>query len=763
MTATLDKTTNVGNRGSHYNKDSDYLYYINESPAQIWRQPINPATLIVQQAPKALASGQSNNLNSLGSSDLRWVGGSTKQLQAQNGAKVAKLTAPSLTLDQVTPDALAGLAWDTISVNNIVTGEDGLSSLGNLYAVKIPVSGGDPHYAKVRIFNDGTTKIEWAAYIVGTRPSVIHTLNTGFSAPRDIFVNEFDSEILVSGGDGDASYVLSFQRIVSGPFPQYSNDQIQLINTDSNNPAQILGPQQMVVDGNSFYVVAEDGLFFVQPDFFSQVQVVSGISAPVGLLLDKQKSTTTAYISTLAGQIYIVDISQFQAPTFDSNGNPTTAATGPIVATGPSDFALAGPSGFLTWADDDHTAFYAAVGGVSGKVQRIDLVSQFVANELTTADPTLPNPWSVQVFAESSMTVICDAAIYDIERGVMITSDLALGLGLIPFDYINKSKENPTSPAPTDGRADTSGAPGYYFSTYPNLAFGGNVSLLVNHKAAWNANLRFYKVSLSNDVSGQSRTITNAFTDLRWNSMSSPPRFEPVVTGVQNSTLFPVRNPSDLWYSPYLAAILKTALPDNGHNRLKLEFFDDAKLPVASASYTRLVYIDNTRSSVSLTYLRRGTATVPPLASDYQIPDTCGLTAYDSKDDLIELDFTAVHPAGVGKYVVTFYRGSTALFSATGNLTTSATTLTVKERSPGVPLRIGHLTGNCDIANITIGLSAPSPGVIDGYGWVNLSSYTTRTFTLAKPPLTHTNWPVALRADLDGRPALMMGPPLATK
>jgi hypothetical protein len=757
MATILDKNTNAGNRGSHYTRGSDFLYYVNESPSQIWRQPVNPATMIVQQAAKSLVSGVSNNLNSLGSGDLRWVGGTTKQVQAQNGAKVAKLVGFSA-LDQITPDALAAVAWDPLASNNVLGGEDGQSTVGNFYAVRIPVTGGDPHYAKVRIFKDSAgTKIEWVAYIIGTRPSVIQTLGADYAAPRDIYVNEFESEIYLTGG-GDAGYVIKFQRLVAGPFPQYSDYPVPLY--DPSSPVQLINPQQMAVDGSTIYVVAEGGLFLLQPEFGVQVPVVSGISGPVGLLLDKQRSAFTAYISDQTGRVYVVDLSQFNAPMFDSNGDQIAGASAPTAAPSAStQLALGGPSGFLTWADDEHTAFYAAVGGPTGKVQRIDLVSTFVANELTSSDPTLANPWSVQVFSDSSLTVICDAAIYDTERGISLTTDLALGLGLIPFQYINRSTENPASPAPTDGRANTSSAPGYYFSAYPNLAFGGSLSLLVNHQAAWNSNLRFYKLSVANDTTGVSRAITSSFTDLRWNATASPPRFEPVVTGVQSSAFYPVRSPSDLWYNPYLAAIVSTALSDNGHNRLKLDFFDINKAPIAGASYTRLIYVDNTRSSVSLTYLRRGTATVPPAPDAYSVPETCGLTAYDTKDDLIEIDLTAVHPSGIGKYVLTFYRGSTALFTAIGDLTPTPTLLTIKERSPGVPLRVGHLTGNCDIANITVTLSAPSPGVINGYGWVNLNSSTYRTFTLAMPPLTHTNWPVALRTDKESSSTLLMGLP----
>src|ERR1043165_3073241 len=53
---------------------------------------------------------------------------------------------------------------------------------------------------------------------------------------------------------------------------------------------------------------------------------------------------------------------------------------------------------------------------------------------------------------------------------------------------------------------------------------------------------------------------------------------------------------------------------------------------------------------------------------------------------------------------------------------------------PGVPLRIGHLTGNCEIAGVSVGVSTPSPGVINGYGWVNLGDSASALFQPRQGP-----------------------------
>ncbi len=755
MTAVLDQVTNPGSRGSHYNKGAEYLYYVSQSPPQIWRQPVQPATQIVQQAAKQLGT-TAQNLNAFGSADLRWTGASNMQMQALNGAKVARLSGFTK-LDQISPETLEAVDWDAILPNNPLGPEDGQSAIGNFYAVRIPVPNGDHHYAKVRIFNDNATRIEWSTYIVGTRPSVLHNLGTEYPEPRDIFVNEFETEIYVSGGTGEFSYVIKLQRIVAGPFPQYSNSPIEISNQYNSIP--VLNPQQMVVDGDAVYVAAADGIFLLQVDFGDPVQVVNGIPTPVGLLLDRQKEVLKAYISDTDGQVYVVDISQFSAPTLDADGNPTAGSSSPILAVAPTDaLALGGPSGFLEWADDAHSAFYGTVVNATGQIKRVDLAATAVASELTSADPSVLAPWSVQVFAEGSLTAICDAAIYDIERGVQVTADLPLGIGLIPFDFINNSEPNPPNPAPTDGRADTSSEEGYYFSAHPNLAFGGTLSLLINHEGARNSGLHFYKLTLSNDRTQESRPITNSFVDLLW--FPEKARFDSKTTLVENGAFFPVRSPSELWYNPYLGAYIHTSVTDNGYNRLKLDFFGENKVPVPSASFTRLLYIDNTRSRVSISGLRRGSNGNPPDPFAYQIPDSCGLILYGSKQDLLEFDFTAYHPSGVGKYSVSFSRGNKALFSVSGPLTESAELITVKDRTPTTKLKVEDLTGTCDIANITVRVSAPAPGVINGHGWVDLGASTYTTFTLAPQAAQPL---VPLRASRESAPAIGMKQPAAKK
>lgn len=715
MSYTVKTTTPSGNRGSHYNRDGDYVYYVNEPAGEIWRQPVNPVSMMIQST-TTLTFGKTVNLNGQGVIDVRWTGA---VIQGQNGAKLIALTDVT-SLDEIPPDALIDRDWNAVAANNALP-ENGQSTAGNLYAVRISVSPTEQHYAKVRVHRDTATRIEWVSYNASSSPQ---SVGAGYSGLRDIVVSPYEDEIYVSGADANGGYVARFDRLVAGAHPKY-DDQPNPLLSDA-----LVEPQQIVVVDSVIYVVAQDGLYRIDANTSMQDKVVTGIAAPVGLLLDIQGSVIKAIISDETGNVYIVDVTEFSPSQFNSIGQflPPSA---PISAPEAS-CSLGGPSGFLTWADEVHSGFYATVRS-SGEVKRVELASLDVSTEATA----LASPWSVEALGECHVLVIGEGEIGEIERCIPVTAALLLGIGLIPFGYINKSTPIPASLAQNDGKANTSSAPGYYFSAHPNLAFAENLSLMLNHDLAWNSDIRFYRVSVHNMDTGASRTIGDQYVDMRWNATAKPPKFEPVST-VPSGGMFPIRNPSDLWYNPFLSAILRTAFADNGHNRLRVEFFDAQKKLIPGGVYERLVYIDNTRTNGLISLARIGTAITPPAPNVYPTLD-CGAIVYASKDDLIELDFKAWHPQGIGTYTVVFHRGNTLLFSVSGNATETPEIIAITERSPGVPLRVGHLTGNCDMANVSVRLSVPARA-INGFGWVNLGTSISRSFTLVNS-LTHTTWP----------------------
>lgn len=715
----LDQTTSAGNRGSCYNAGSEFLYYVNENGA-IYRQPVNPATLLTRVTNRTLGT-TSHNLNGTGAPDLRLFGG---QVQGLNGAQIALLSTAT-GLNTITPQQLMSAGpWSTSLP------ESGTSTTGVYYAVKIPYLTTDHHYAAVRIYKEGTiVKADWVSYITSTKPLLLHQLNTTeYPSPRAIVVSEHDAFLFVSGGAQDAGYVLKIPRLVTGAFPQYSSNPFQL------NILPLKHPQQMVVEGDLVFVADDDGLFVINAADGFPVRIVSGITNPIGLLIDEQGGTRVAHMTTTAGEMYSVDITDFSPPVFDNTGS--VVGTSPdVIVVSEATATVGGSSGHLTWADTAHTAFFATLPA-SNEIVRFDLNTN-TASPVQTDTPVGASPQSVVVFDEYDLSVICNAQIGDIYCGMAVTGVLLMGIGLIPFDYITNSIANPAIPGPNDGKADTSSTPGYYFSAYPHLPFAGSLSILINHAAAWSSGARYYKARWTNK-NGVIRQITASFVDYRWNPIGPPPRYEGVTTYTQND-YYPVRNPSELWYNPHFGFVVSTTEEDNGHNRLEVDFFDANYQPLANASFDRLVYVDASRANGRLFHLRIGDATTAPEPDVYQVPSACGVVQYQSKNDRIAIDTMAWRADGLGTYTLSCYRGGALKYTKTGNASVNPTLNTVTEFAPGRPFRIGHLVGDCDIANVGIALTVPTRA-INGFGWANLGYYAAKSFALAVAPVSDTPW-----------------------
>jgi hypothetical protein len=710
-------------RGTHYTQGSDFFYFLRSSGdtnAGIYRMPIRQAVLLAESY-GVTVSPPNFNLNGFTNSDLQWLTGPTR-LRGQLSSRILPI-AGATSLESITPDQLVALNWGSVTNNNTIA-ESGASTTGNFYAVRIPVANNEFNYAKIRVYNDGVTRLDWMTYLISPNPIRISTLAGDWN---DIVVSEYETSMFVSGIDSnDVHSVMQLERTTSGPYPQYDGALATQINSRS-----LSNPRQMVLDGGFVYVVDDTSVWRIEAGTGDQVEIVNGLTEGVGLLLHTSGTALTAYISDTAGDIFKVNLSMFS-----EGGAPL-----PIPA--PS-YSIGGQSGFMTWASPERTAILVTEQ-TTGRVIRLDVDDGMMTDEATG----LTEPWSVEVISQIELYVCSDQEIGIIEKRITVTDVLLLGIGLVPFDYINSALDDDliagvltqTPAGVNDGRADTSSAPGYYFSQTPNIPFGGSLSLQVNHEAAWEAGFRYFKVSLYN-VSGSSRVISGAYVNMLWDGS----RFNPVTTAPTNGR-YPVRDPDDLWYNHFLGVVIPTTTADNGHNVLRVEFFNTtnaSELP--SLVQERLILIDNTRYNTSLQFPRLGIGAAAPLAGAYPTLD-CGCIVYDTsgagvgKDTLIEVDFAAWHPQGVGQYALRFYRGGThlATLAQDGNVTVTPTTF-VKSTSPTTPLRVGHLTGACNIANIQMYVSVSSR-VIDGFGWVHLGSTSGRNFTLApSSAMGNTPW-----------------------
>lgn len=702
-------------RGTHYTPGSDFFYFLrcsNDTSAGIYRMPITQAVQIAEGTGVAVTPGKQFNLNAFTSLDLQWVAASglvPARLRALFGARLVPLVGFA-SMDAITADTLLSVNWDSVANNNSVS-EAGTSTTGNFYAVRIPGSAGELNYAKVRIYNDGAIRLDWVAYILSPNPVRVSTLAGNW---HDLVVSDYDTSLYVSGEDTSGNQcVVRLEKTTAGPYPQYDSALATTLTT------QLVEPRQLVLDGGFVYVVDATSLWRIDPVAGDQVELVTGLVGSVGLLLHSTGAGLIAYISDTAGGVSVVNLSE------RGQDDPPLPAPTPL-------YSLGGESGFLSWASLERTAFYVT-DRTAGRVLRVDVADGTLTEEATA----LTNPQGVEVISPSELYVASEGEIGVIRNQIAASTDVLMGIGLVPFGYINESANTSLIsdvlaqlPAGlNDGKANTSTASGYYFWQHPNIPFGGSLSLQLNHEEAWAAGYRYYRVSLHN-VGGSSRVLSESYVNLRWNGLG----FVPETIATSNNR-YPFRNPDDLWYNPFLSVIIPTTVADNGHNVLRVELFtssNSAEHP--SEVEERLVFIDNTRYNTTLWFPRLGVGGAAPVAGAYPSLD-CGCIGYDNagsgKNTLVEVDFAAWHPQGVGQYSLRFFRGNTHLptLDQVGQVTTASSTL-VKSTSPLTPLRVGHLIGSCNIANIQIHLSVASR-VIDGFGWVNLSSVSTRSFTLA--------------------------------
>jgi hypothetical protein len=701
----------TGVRGTHYNERSGHYFYATDK-GNVYLLPTNPAMIVEQRNERLLASTTRwINLNATGGGDLQWTG---TQLRTPTGSGILMVSLMGFaTLDSVPVSALVGATWVSGATSLAETRSGTPLPPDRFLAIRIPIAGGGFHYVKVRIYTPsaGNHRIEWVVYNVDPNPLVV---GGGYPTDvRDIAVSEEESVMFFTSTIGGEGYVSHTPRVSHSDksYPVFAPGLTQLHITPLNNP------QQMALDGSFVYVVDADGLWRIDIDTGAQDSVVP-ISQATGLLLTVDGDLLKAYVSTATGNIYIIDLSDF---------------SGATLTTPPASYTLTGTYGFMTWADRERTAIYLTRRDTR-EVVRLDLRAAVSAAEGTTL-VAAQVPWSVEVISDNKLYLACETEIGQFDRTIALSDNLVMGIGLIPFDYITNSITIPATPDVNDGTANTSTAPGYYFSAHPNLPFGGLLSLMINHDGAWESGIRFYSVTLRNLSSGLTRAITNSFEDFKWSEVGTP-RFVSTSSAASGGR-YAIRNPADLWYNAHLGAQLRTTLADNGHNILTVEFFDGNMLPVPEGRFDRLIFVDNTRCNALLQYPRIGTDVTPPDAGDY--PSLiCGCLAYETKNDLLEVDFEAWQPQGHGRYSLRFSRGVSGLNQA-GDVTTSSVLFTKKTLAPGKPVRVGHILGDCDVANVVIELHVPSR-VIDGFGWINLGASTYKSFTLIKGPITHTPW-----------------------
>ncbi|NVB40608.1 hypothetical protein G6O69_22400 [Pseudenhygromyxa sp. WMMC2535] len=710
--------SNLSNvRGIHFDDSSGFLYYssgANFLAGTLSRISDKPATVVSEGAGSSFSVGTSRQLDNINLPDIKRDDAQTIICAGNIQTRIVEVAAASL--DEISTDSMVAQDWAAAGSS---VEDPGQFAADKFYVLRIGLSSANEyHYTKLRVHTlNGSVVIDWKSYFVDVRNQDVSAGLAWGGDIRDLVVTDYGARIYLSINHGYYGPMICYARRLSDePSPEYSGFLVEI-----SGQANLTNPQQIASDGgDTVYAVDGDKLWLFFADGSPGGAIVEGLAgAGVGLLVDVVDSVLQAVIADELGNVYQLDITSGEL-----NSSPAPK------------FNLGFTPGFLSWADDERQAVLVADRD-NKKIMRFDLSTGEISEELDLAsvlEAPLPTPWQAVRASDNKLFLSLDTQIASLERVIEVAEgEYVLGIGLIPFQYIDDVDGSATTPA------------GYYFSGHPNLAFGGTLSLMLNHELAWNNGVSYYAVKVENVDQMTERAIQAGFVDLLWNEVTSlwePQNITPISIG--NSTyLYPVRDPEQLWYNPYLAAKITTNASDTGLMNVVVDFYDSGQKGVKvgdDGNFEHLVMIDNTRYKTKMQLPRIGTANTAPAAGVYPSLE-CGCLTYATKDDLVEIDYGAWHPQGVGNY--SFYVVSGGVvpgnLSVSAGVTTSEQLLTKSTTAASNPIRVGHIIGDCDIANVRVYVGAPSR-VTNGFGWVNLSSASSRSFTLLKGPLTHTPW-----------------------
>lgn len=698
-----------GVRGTHYSPGMNHVYFLKNNNntgigvGHLCRIRVTPLEKI-SEGTLPLSTGQSINLNT-GAADIQFTGLQVKALTPTKTWRYS--TAPTNGLSGIDPASLGAITYDASN--------KAYNSGDEYYAASL----GSGQYAVFRIYSQsGTTKIDWITYKLSVAVEIV---GYGYTDPRDVIITPDLAIAYVSAADENNQDCVLRVENVGTSVPNFSFNANDASLYAINDPAQPLtSTAQIAIDPgnpNSVYVVDATGLWKIEVGA-STTKVADLPNGGVGLLVDDNQK---AIISDSQGNIYEVDLAE-------QNPAPTQWPE-----------TLGGPSGFLTWADESKLSFYAGTLDAGNKVRLVNRSPVGVSDVLAvqTWTPALLNPWSVEVLSPNRLFVVTDTTVDLSEVGtfdlITVSNVLVLGIGLVPFDYIIQD-----SASPHRGRADTTPAVGYFYQVN-KVPFGGNLNLMINHSKAHSVGIRHFRVTLTRVGSPTSTVITDAFTDLLWKPIGGIPKFYPTPVGSTGPTpvapvpanAYPIRAPGDLWYNAHLGMVLPTKSTDNGLHEVKFEFFDQNGVRVDAETKTYVVLLDNNKCNAMLKLPRMGN----PPPTTYPTLD-CGCITYNSKNDKVALDFAAWQVNGEGTYTMRFSRGGQGLPGLTQTGPTSVSndlqTKSTTNMASSPTFKVGHLTGNCNIAGIVVDINVP-PRVIDGYRWVPSSYAWTRLYFTLVP------------------------------
>jgi len=158
------------------------------------------------------------------------------------------------------------------------------------------------------------------------------------------------------------------------------------------------------------------------------------------------------------------------------------------------------------------------------------------------------------------------------------TGPTFFGVGLVPSSYIDAA-----------GYANLN-IPNYSYSATA-APFGGNLNVFGNWFLSFGGAAKYRVLASKNG--GPAAPILQTWTNFRFNGVTL--NWDPVAFAPDGAGRYPIPNPFQLWYLPYLLISWQTGSFGDGTYTLSLELFDAANNPVAAPAGNSLtLFVDNT-------------------------------------------------------------------------------------------------------------------------------------------------------------------------
>ena len=480
----------------------------------------------------------------------------------------------------------------------------------------------------------------------------LKTLGTGYTNPEHIVV----------ASNGDTAYVT-----------ERSGDLVSLSLANANRAAAkvvasgLNTPQQFALDEahSQAYVVeyANPGrLWRIDLTTGAKHVVTGALDLAVGIAITADASS--AYVSEQSGAGGRV-----------RKVNLSTGAISPV-ATG-----LTAPF-FLTWVNASQQALFVPE---RDPANRISVVQTSGGPPVVSVSPTATRPSSVAFGAPGELLICCDGEIDECKLFPPAPGNLFLGIGYVPFNGVTAA-----------GLANTTGLAGYFYQV-ANVPFGGTLPLIIDHKDAWAAGARFYRV-LVNGAPG-----LDVWTDLKLNTATSV--FDAVTMTPANigatPGYYPVRNPADVWLNANLGDLLATTNLPFAQATLQIEFTTAVGAVVSMSNIIRPL-IDNAPC----------TAALSEATLDGKIADpTCGFLPYAAMNaDPVSINYVASQPHNHATWSFALIKGVNVIQTAGGPVP-----------SPGVDtMPLNALMGACKVAGCAAELYVAATAI---NGWDRQSQY----------------------------------------